>query len=61
MRKMKFLKTLLFPRALQKLQNWVNVSFISYLKFFCLITLKKLTFTVSIKPVASCQVKKLLG
>ena len=61
MRKMKFLKTLIFPRALQKLQNWVNVSFISYLKFFCLTILKKLTFAVGIKPVAGCQVKKLPG
>ena len=27
MSELKFLKTLIFPRALQKLQNWVNFSF----------------------------------
>ena len=35
MPKLKILKMLIFPRALQKLQNWVNFSFFSYLKFFC--------------------------
>ena len=33
MPKLKFLKTLVFPRALQKLQN-CNFSFFSYLNFF---------------------------
>ena len=33
MHKLQFLKTLVFPRALQKLQNWVSLSFSSYLKF----------------------------
>ena len=32
---LQFLKTLIFPRALWKLQNGVNFSIISYLKFFC--------------------------
>ena len=41
MPKLKFLKTLIFPRALQKLQNGVNFSFFSYLKFFC--------FSISVK------------
>ena len=41
MPKLKFLKTLIFPRALQKLQNGVNFSFFSYLKFF--------RFSISVK------------
>ena len=51
MPKMKFLKTLIFPRALEKLQNWVNFSFISYLKFFCFTILTKLTFTVGVNLI----------
>ena len=31
---MQILKTLIFPRAVKKLQNWVNVSFLFYLKVF---------------------------
>ena len=51
MPKMKFLKTLIFPRALQKLQNWVNFSFISYLKFFCFTILTKLTFAIGVNLI----------
>ena len=51
MPKMKFLKTLIFPRALEKLQNRVNFSFISYLKFFCFTILTKLTFTVGVNLI----------
>ena len=45
-----FLKTLIFPRALLKLQNWVNSSFFPYLKFFCFSIIKKMKFIVSVKP-----------
>ena len=31
---LQFLKALIFPRALSQLQNWVNFSIFSYLKFF---------------------------
>ena len=44
------LKTLIFPRALQKLQNRVNFSFFSYLKLFCFSIIKKMMFIVSVKP-----------
>ena len=44
------LKTLIFPRALQKLQIWVNFSFFSNLKFFCFSIIKKMTFINSVKP-----------
>ena len=37
MLKLQFLKTLIFPIALQNLQNWANFSFFSYLKFFCVL------------------------
>ena len=41
MPELKFLKTLIFPRDLQKLQNWVNCSFFLSLKFFCFSIIKK--------------------
>ena len=50
MPKLKILKTLIFPRALQKLQNWVNFSFFPYLKLFCFSIIKKMTFIISVKP-----------
>ena len=34
MPELQFLKTLIIPRALYKLQNWVNFSLFSYLIFF---------------------------
>ena len=49
MPKFKFLKTLIFSRALQKLQN-CNFSFFSYLKFVYFSIIKKMTFIVSVKP-----------
>ena len=48
--KLQFLKTLIFPRALQTLQNWGNISFFSYLKFFCVSIIEKITFIISVKP-----------
>ena len=50
MPELQFLETLNFPRALWKLQNWVNFRFVSYLKFFSVSINKKITFTVSVKP-----------
>ena len=41
MPELKFLKTLIFPRDLQKLQNWVNCSFFLSLEFFCFSIIKK--------------------
>ena len=49
MPRLQFLKMLIFPRALQKLQNRVNSSFFSYLKFFSVSIIKKTMFTVSVK------------
>ena len=49
MPKLKFWKTLIFPRALQKLQNRVNFNLFSYLKLFCYTIIKKMTFIVSVK------------
>ena len=40
MPELQILKTLIFPRAPQKLQNWVNFSMFSYLKFFCVFIIK---------------------
>ena len=31
---LQFLKKLIFPRALSKLKNWINISIFSYLKLF---------------------------
>ena len=45
-----FLKTLIFPRALWKLQNWVNLSFSSPLKCFSVWIIDKMMFIVSVKP-----------
>ena len=50
MPKLQFLVTLIFPRTLQKLHNWLNFSFFSYLKFYCVSIIKKMTFIVSVKP-----------
>ena len=36
MLKLQFLKTLIFPRAFQKIQNWVNVSFFLFKIILCL-------------------------
>ena len=51
MPRLQFLKMLNFPRALQKLQNRVNFSFFSYLKFFPVSIIKKTMFTVSVKQL----------
>ena len=50
MLKLQFLKTLIFPRALQNLENWVSFSFFSFLQFFCVSIIKKMTFIISVKP-----------
>ena len=42
MLELQFLKTLIFLRALWKLQNWVIFSFFSYLKFFSVSIVEKL-------------------
>ena len=47
---LQFLKMPIFPRALSKLQDWVNLSFFPYLKFFSVSIIKKMTFIVSVKP-----------
>ena len=44
--KLKFSKMLIFLRALQKLQTWVNFSFF----LFWIILFRKMTFIVSVKP-----------
>ena len=49
MPELQFLKTLIFARALEKLQNWVNFSFLS-LKFFSVSIINKMTFIFSVKP-----------
>ena len=49
MPKLKFWKALIFPRALEKFQNWVNFSLFSYLKLFCFSIITKMTFIVSVK------------
>ena len=46
---LQFLKTLIFPRVLENLQNWVNFHFLSHLKFFSVSIIKKM-FIVSVKP-----------
>ena len=51
MTRLQVLKMLNFPRALQKLQNRVNFSFFSYLKFFSVSIIKKTMFTVSVKQL----------
>ena len=38
--RLQFLKVLIFPRVVWKLQNGVNCSIFSYLKFFCLQVVK---------------------
>ena len=50
MPELQFLKSQIFPRALLKLQNWVNFSFFSYLKYFSVSVIKKMTFIFSVKP-----------
>ena len=44
------LKNADFPRALQKLQSWVNSTLFSYSKLFSFSIIKKMTFIVSVKP-----------
>ena len=47
---LKFWNTLIFPRALQKLQKWENSNLFSYFKLFCFSIIKKTTFIISVKP-----------
>ena len=47
---LKFWNTLIFPRALQKLQKWENSDLFSYFKLFCFSIIKKTTFIISVKP-----------
>ena len=49
MPELQFLKALIFPRVLGKLQNSVNVRFFSDLKFFSAFIIKKMAFIVSVK------------
>ena len=39
MPELQFLKTLIFPTTLWRLQNWANFSIFSYLKFFLIFTI----------------------
>ena len=51
MAELQFLKTLIFPRSLCKLQNWVYFSTSSYSKFFIINgSTIIITFIVSVKP-----------
>ena len=49
MPELQFLKALIFPRVLGKLQNSVNVRFFSDLKFFSASIIKKMAFIVGVK------------
>ena len=49
MSKLKFLKALIFPRVLQKLQNWVNYTISLYLKFFS-------DFIINGITIISCEI-----
>ena len=49
MLELQFLKTFIFPRALWMLQNWVNFSIFSYLKFFSVFIINSSTILFS-KP-----------
>ena len=56
---LQFLKTLIFFRALWKLQNWVNFSFFfSDLKIFSLSIIKEMTRIVNVKPNWNKEWKK---
>ena len=46
---LQFLKRLIFPRALKKLQNRVNFR-VFYLKCFCVSIFNKMVSIVSVKP-----------
>ena len=50
MPELQFLERLIYPRALKKLENWVNFRSSSHLKFFSVCIIKKMTFIVSVKP-----------
>ena len=47
MSELQFLKTLIFLTAIYKLQNWVNFSIFSYLKFFSVFIINGSTILVS--------------
>ena len=50
MSQLKFWKALIFPKALQKLQNSENFGLFFYLTLFCFSIIKKMAFIVSVKP-----------
>ena len=58
MPELQFLKTLIFPRAIWKLENWVNFSFFSYLIFFSVSITKKMTFIVRLNLI-NIELKKI--
>ena len=47
MPELQFLKTLIFLRAIYKLQNWVDFSTFSHLKFFSVFIINGSTILVS--------------
>ena len=51
MPELEFLKTLIFPRALRKLHNCVDLSIFSYLKLFSV-------FTINGSTIKSCEVAR---
>ena len=53
MLELQFLKTLIFPTSLLKLQTWVSFSIFSYLKFFFAFIINGIT-------IISCEVGPLL-
>ena len=58
MLEMKYLKTLIFPRALKKLQISVNFSFLSYVEYFSVSIVKKIKFIVRDKQLYRIKEKK---
>ena len=50
MHELQFFKNTDFSWSSLKVQNWVNFSFFSYLKFFSVSIIKKMKFIVSVKP-----------
>ena len=55
---LQFLKTLIFPTALKKLQNWVIFSNFSYLKFFS-VFISVFIIYVSTIPFSSVNIERL--
>ena len=50
MPELQFFQAVVFPRARKKLQNWVSYGFFSYLKFFSVSIIEKMTFVACLRP-----------